>query len=728
MEVLKKIINKHMSFSIGTLFAFVIVTGVTACSSCDPKPSVEGKLELSAEKTILIGKDVKAEIVIELDQASKDNNQAAIYTNYKLEVEAVEGANGSVTYVGYEDGKEVAKTVKKGTVVVETLDHFIKGDADTVINSTESKKSITFTFVPDTDKKMIVKFRLLNADGNTFIDEEQVTWTAEGGEKPEEGDPENSEEAKAEAQNLLTKVGEAEAEMEEINIRLEQHNSIVFSDDAITNLTEEQFNNIKRNTAEFNALLKNIINASNAIVAKPLTDEIKGQAEANEQKAQQLLKKIEHLENNLDSKVASKNPKLLEEKVRINLSHIDSHVELMRKALGGQDENRLSVAGIEAARIELEIIENAKDEVEAIAQQLDKPETDENLRKDILEAAKDASDLAKMVREEYSEVIKKLRVSIFKDSIKAARDRVAAATAILNSKDKGKLSEVLEAINLATGNKNSAQFALVDINNSEDLSEQEEGKFKEKLSAVTKSIEEVKEAYNKVMKDIEQEEEATEDGDRETEAPAVTPAAKPEVTATTEAVNSAEGKAENEAAVLLLKAKAKLGPVKESLGNLDLNILDWNTIEAFKTVFEIEKRAVKVIQWVQGRVEGKSISIEPIQGDLEYVLAESKKIADIYTQKVSDKLQEAKEKKKAMHESMQDGTKSIEERVRDNRLIAEEALKAFQLVEEAVELLENVAKDEVTKMSIEAKDLKEKLRNEYNNEADRHPNAGVEKI
>ena len=173
------------------------------------------------------------------------------------------------------------------------------------------------------------------------------------------------------------------------------------------------------------------------------------------------------------------------------------------------------------------------------------------------------------------------------------------------------------------------------------------------------------------------------------------------------------------------EAKTKLGAAKESLEKVDLSKLDWNTIEAFKTVLEPEEEVADHIKWVESKIDANLIRREDVEEALTFLLTKISAIADIYTQNVSNKLEEAKDKKKAMHESMQDSTKSIEIRLQNSRPIAEEALKAFQLVQEAVELLGDISKDELKKMNAEAEDLKEKVRNEYNSEVERHEGAKV---
>jgi len=180
MEILKRIINKHKSFSLATLVALVMMTGITACKSCNTKPNTDGKPAISfngstndlhlqdkGPRDLEENRVRTVKLSIDLDQDSKDKDQAAIYENYELKVEVTEG-NGSLEYDDYDQDKNSTKCkVEKGTAIQKTLDHFIAGAKNGTL---ENAHEVVFTFAPDaTDKEMKATFVLIDANTKAEI-------------------------------------------------------------------------------------------------------------------------------------------------------------------------------------------------------------------------------------------------------------------------------------------------------------------------------------------------------------------------------------------------------------------------------------------------------------------------------------------------------------------------------------------------------------------------------
>ncbi|MHB9147857.1 MAG: coiled-coil domain-containing protein [Candidatus Amoebophilus sp.] len=511
MKVLKRIINKHMSFSIGTLFALMIMTGVTACESCNTKPSTDGKPSISIkggkeENGKIVFQDSEGKenrtvtVIVDLDDDSKSNSKSAIYANYLLNV-TLKGA-GELTYESFDkQGKSVSSKVTSEKLLTgETLEHFIK---DAIDGTLESAHEIEFKFCPAIDvTEMEATFELRDKNSpNDSIDKKVVVWKA--AEKPKDDKKESEEK-----EGLLKKIEEKEAEIAAIENSINQI-KLSANSDVIKSATGEQVDSVKAELDKTKASVELIINEYNAIVANSADEEIKGRVAGDIQKAQQLLTQIQQIETQLASKLAHERPELLIEKVKEKKVFMVSQYALLKKALDKKKEG----VKLATAKNELAIIEKAKEEIETIAGYLKEcAGEDKEVEKQVGQAIKNAesaSKLANKAREEYEKADKENAIAEFEEAIKAATEAVKQATTLLNGTEEGNLAEVLKEIALAKEKEQAATLALDTRLKSYLVNENDKQGFQLKLGAVRETINTATTDYNQAMSNATHTPEAT---------------------------------------------------------------------------------------------------------------------------------------------------------------------------------------------------------------------------
>ncbi|ACE05465.1 hypothetical protein Aasi_0008 [Candidatus Amoebophilus asiaticus 5a2] len=500
MKVLKQIINKHMSLSLGTLFALMIMTGVTACESCNTKPSTDGKPSLSIkggkeENGKIVFQDSEGKenrtvtVIVDLDDDSKSNSKSAIYANYLLNV-TLKGAD-KLTYEGFDkQGKSVPSEVKSGeTLTGETLEHFIK---DAIDGTLESAHEIEFKFCPASDiTEMEATFELRDKNNsNDSIDKKVVSWKAAEKPKDDRKDLEEKE-------GLLKEIEEKEAEIVAIENSIKQI-KLAADSDVIGEVTLEQVDSVKAELDKAKASVEAIINKSDAIVANSADEEIKGRVAGNIQKAQQLLTQIQQIETQLASKLAHERPELLIEKVKGKKDFMDSQYAILKEAL-----DKKKGLNLDTAKNVLVIIEKAKEEIETIAGHLNKwAGEDKEVAKQVEQAiknAKSASNLANRARKGYEKVDKEDAIAKFENDINAATNEANRATTLLNSIEEGNLAEALKAIASAEENEKLAKLVLDTRLKSYLVTEKDKRDFQIKLAPVSDAIAAVHNAYNSAV-------------------------------------------------------------------------------------------------------------------------------------------------------------------------------------------------------------------------------------
>jgi hypothetical protein len=164
MQVLKKIINKHMSFSLGTLVALVMMTGITACEGCDTKPNTNGTPSIAFKGKHETKHEIKGETKDVEISISVGESEGARYADWKLKVKLTKG-NGKLIYKTYDQNKNKTQaTIDATKEKVETLDHFIDGVSEGILEG--NSKNIVFTFSPEGDNEMEATFVLVDANDN----------------------------------------------------------------------------------------------------------------------------------------------------------------------------------------------------------------------------------------------------------------------------------------------------------------------------------------------------------------------------------------------------------------------------------------------------------------------------------------------------------------------------------------------------------------------------------
>ncbi|OJW71274.1 MAG: hypothetical protein BGO68_01025 [Candidatus Amoebophilus sp. 36-38] len=185
MEILKKIINKYVPLSLGSLIALAVMVNITSCEGCKKGKNLAGSPSISVEKDNLQGDDNKeGEWTLNPDP-EKGVNLEEIELEIELEVNGGTG-KASIEYEAYDDeneGKLITETIQGGKEKKKAaLTHFYKLDGDrTILESTDSPLTKKITFRPEGNltTKMVATFQLLNKAGESIGSACTITWTPE---------------------------------------------------------------------------------------------------------------------------------------------------------------------------------------------------------------------------------------------------------------------------------------------------------------------------------------------------------------------------------------------------------------------------------------------------------------------------------------------------------------------------------------------------------------------
>jgi len=185
MEILRKIINKHMPLSLGSLLAFVVMVNITSCE-CGKGPKEANKLEINVDKENLKGDaDRVVKVTVKPSEEDVDKKNQATLVKYKMKVKVNQTGGtpkvGEVSFKSYADDRtETTTTIKDGdTVEAKSLSYFFKGGDQASISNEELEAE--FTFDPKDADKIELVFEIVNAEdeNGTPVATKTVTWEKE---------------------------------------------------------------------------------------------------------------------------------------------------------------------------------------------------------------------------------------------------------------------------------------------------------------------------------------------------------------------------------------------------------------------------------------------------------------------------------------------------------------------------------------------------------------------
>ncbi|OJW72140.1 MAG: hypothetical protein BGO68_04585 [Candidatus Amoebophilus sp. 36-38] len=179
--MLKKVINKCVSISLGTLLALMILSNVTSCKACKTgngnNNSSFPKLDL--DKNDLQGNERVVELIINSDP-KKAIDLVANSLQVKLVVMGNTSGNSTLEYDSYDDLGNVTTAAIKGGEETHPLKYFYNVGTETILEPGASPLTKKFTFKPENETITMMRaiFQIVNSVGVPIGESCEVTWKA----------------------------------------------------------------------------------------------------------------------------------------------------------------------------------------------------------------------------------------------------------------------------------------------------------------------------------------------------------------------------------------------------------------------------------------------------------------------------------------------------------------------------------------------------------------------